>query len=280
MVDTDAAAVLAAVGAAGGVARGTEIVAQGHRHRTIAALVSAGLLLRVRRVWLALPGADPLALAAAREGVVVSCVTQARRLGLWVLDDGPPHVAADPHGASVTAPGAVVHWARPLLPRPRSMLFDTVENALALLVGCRAEEEARAAVESALNRGLVEREELLRMALSARMRRFVEEAEPWADSGLETIVRTRLRWLGLPIVSQAWILGHRVDFLIGERLVLQIDGGHHVGPQRDADNAHDALLMLHGYHVIGVGYRQVVEGWPQVQDRIMRAVAQGLHRAR
>lgn len=105
-------------------------------------------------------------------------------------------------------------------------------------------------------------------------------AEVWSDSGLETIVVPRLRWMRLSLRRQIWIAGHRVDLLIGERLVLQIDGGHHVGAQRDADNAHDAALMLLGYHVIRVGYRQVIHQWEQVQDVLMRAVAQGLHLAR
>ena len=67
--------------------------------------------------------------------------------------------------------------------------------------------------------------------------------------------------------------------LSGERLVLQIDGATHVGPQREEDIRHDAALMLLGFHVIRVGYRDVVDGWPAVQDLIMRAVAQGLHLA-
>lgn len=33
------------------------------------------------------------------------------------------------------------------------------------------------------------------------------------------------------------------------------------------------------YHVIRVGYRQVMDRWHVVQDMIMRSVAQGLHRA-
>ena len=80
-------------------------------------------------------------------------------------------------------------------------------------------------------------------------------------------------------MQQAWIAGRRVDLLIGERLVLQIDGAHHVGAQREADIEHDAQLMLLGFHVIRVGYQSVVHDWPRVQDQIMRAVAQGLHRA-
>ena len=40
-----------------------------------------------------------------------------------------------------------------------------------------------------------------------------------------------------------------------------------------------ASSMLLGYHVIRVTYAQVVERWHEVQDLLMRAVAQGLHRA-
>jgi very-short-patch-repair endonuclease len=101
----------------------------------------------------------------------------------------------------------------------------------------------------------------------------------FSDSGLETIFLTRLRWMRIRILFQTWIAGHRVDFLLGERLVVQIDGGHHVGAQRTSDIAHDAALTLLGYHVIRLGYEQIVSDWPAVQDLIMRAVAQGLHRA-
>jgi very-short-patch-repair endonuclease len=83
----------------------------------------------------------------------------------------------------------------------------------------------------------------------------------------------------LRILPQAWLLGRPVDFLIGERLVLQIDGGHHVGRQRTSDIEHDAKLMLAGFHVIRVGYDQVVNDWPSVQAMIMGAVARGLHLA-
>ncbi|MFK0239786.1 endonuclease domain-containing protein [Microbacterium sp. NPDC090281] len=89
-----------------------------------------------------------------------------------------------------------------------------------------------------------------------------------------------MAWLNLPITPQVWIIGHRVDFLIGERLVVQIDGGHHVGSQRTSDIAHDAELMLRGYHVIRIGYDQLMNQWASVQSRILVAIAQRLHLAR
>jgi very-short-patch-repair endonuclease len=218
---------------------------------------------------------------AAQHGVLLTCVTQARRLGIWVHDERPRlHLAASPGSRGGKPPEARVHWARPLVPRHPDALEDSIENVLSLVSTCEPYEQALATWESALNKGLVDRERLLRLRWGPRGRRLLAEALPFADAGLETYLRVRLRWLRLPLRFQTWIAGHRVDALIGERLVLQIDGGTHVGAQRDQDNRHDAELKLRGYHVIRLGYHQVMDEWPAVQDLVMRAVAQGLHRAR
>lgn len=268
------------VAAAGGVARVGALRARGFSRRTIESAVSAGMLLRPRNGWVALPGADPLLVAAARAGVVLTCVTQAQRLGLWVLRQDAVHVAAPPHRhiGEVRA-GTHVHWAKPVVPRHPEALVDVVENVLALAAACLPREEALATWESALRQGLVSRAELQRMALPSTARAVLAECSPYSDSGLETFVPKRLRFLRLPIRQQVWLAGHPVDFLLGDRLVLQIDGGHHVGAQRRSDIAHDARLMLLGYHVIRLDYAQIVTGWPAVHDLIVRAVAQGLHRA-
>jgi very-short-patch-repair endonuclease len=175
--------------------------------------------------------------------------------------------------------GAHVHRARPVVPRHPDRLEDEIENVLALVATCQPHEVALAILESALNKGLIEKRSFERLALPAAAKRLCAEADRFADSGLESFAVPRLRWMNLPLRRQVWIAGRPIDLLIGERLVLQIDGGHHVGAQREADIAHDAELMLLGYHVIRVGYAAMVEDWPAVQARIMRAVAQGLHLA-
>ncbi|RXZ50655.1 DUF559 domain-containing protein [Agromyces fucosus] len=261
---------------AGGVARATSLQAVGYSRHHLRTAVDQGIVIRVRRNWLALPDADRDLRAAATAGVVLSCITQARRLGLWVLAHPRLHVAAAPH-AAVPEHHGTVHWARPVLPRHPDSLVDPIENVLALVAACQPFEAALTVWESALRKGLVDLEGLSRLALRGRARDLLVAANPFADSGLESIVLPRLRWLGIRIVPQAWIEGHRVDFLLGDRLVLQIDGGHHIGEQRVADNAHDAALLLSGYRVIRVGYRQVVDDWPGVQHVIVRAVGQGLH---
>lgn len=272
----------------GGIARQTALLRRETTKRELADAVAGGTLLRIRRSWLALPDADPQLISAARAGVVLSCVTRAARLGLWVHGDTTrTHVAASPcsggvrveRDAKTRAPKATVHWFVPVVPRPPHTLEDGIENTLVAIALCQPYEEALATWESAFHSGKADREVLARLKLPGLARDLLDESTPYADSGLETIVPRRLRWLQLRIIHQVWLYGHRVDFLIGERLVLQIDGGHHVGAQRESDNRHDAELILRGYHVIRVGYRQIMDDWPGVQLLVMNAVAQGLHLA-
>lgn len=267
----------------GGVARTTSAADAGHSRHVVATAVREGAVVRVKRGWVALPSADVARVAAARAGVVLTCVTQAARRGLWVPgaeDAHGWHVAAPAHAGRVAVRAATVHWHAPVVPRHPDDLEDAVENVLVAAARCQPYEDALAIWESAIRLGVVSLEAMGRLALPPQARRLCREAQPFADSGLETYLPARLRWLRLPLLPQAWILGRPVDLLIGDRLVVQADGGHHVGAQRGADIAHDARLLLHGYHVIRVTYAQVVGDWLTVQDLISRAVAQGLHLAR
>lgn len=263
-----------------GIVRSQDAIAHGYSPHRIAQAISAGRLSRPRRGWITLPGADPVLVEAASHSAVVSCVTRAERLGLWLPRPARQlHLASRPN-AKARGPGPVVHWATPLLPRSPGQLEDQVENALALIATCLPHEEALVIWESALNRRLVQLPSLARLPLTGRARKILAECRPFADSGLESLVRSRLAWLGVRILEQVRILGHRVDLLFGDRLVIQIDGGTHVGPQREADNRHDALLMLHGYRVIRLSYAQIVHRWEEAHELIVGAIARGEHLAR
>lgn len=264
----------------GGVVRAERLRTLGVGRRALDAALQSGVLTRVRRGWVAIADADPVLVAAARAGVVVTCVSQAARLGLWV-HEAPTlfHVGAGPNSAGKKTESAHVHWSIPLLRRHPDALVDPIENVLAIVAVCEPYERALATWESALNQGLVTLTGLAEYPWRPEARQLLAAANPFADAGTETYLRNRLRWLRLPMIIQAWIAGHRVDTLIGERLVLQIDGKHHVGAQRSEDIRHDAELSLMGFHVIRISYQQLMFEWPTVQDLIMRAVAQGLHLA-
>ncbi|HEX5728938.1 MAG TPA: hypothetical protein VFX99_05850, partial [Microbacterium sp.] len=64
-----------------------------------------------------------------------------------------------------------------------------------------------AAWESALRQGLVTRESRRRMPLAPLARSLLEECSLSSDSGLETFIPLRLRFLRLPIRQQVWLAG-------------------------------------------------------------------------
>ncbi|MBN9612671.1 MAG: DUF559 domain-containing protein [Actinobacteria bacterium] len=262
-----------------GIARSSTLLDLGVRRSEIERALGSGTAVRPRRGWVALTNTDPELLGAAERGAVLSCITQARRLGLWVLAEPMRHVAARTRSSRVEPKECVIHWASPVMLRAPWTLEDSLENVLGYVAACQSYEAASAVWESALNKQLITRERLRSLPYRATARRLAFESTPYSDSGLETLVITRLRWLRIRVIPQAWLFGHRVDFLIGERLVLQVDGGDHTGHQRTSDNRHDSLLILNGYAVIRVGYEQVVNDWPAVQHDIMTAIAQGLHLA-
>lgn len=261
-----------------GVARTSTLIKQGLSRSMIAVEIDRGTLIRPRKGWVARPTADEALLYAARHGVLLTCITQAKRLGLWVQREREHHFAT--RAASARGrPGGVLHWRTPLIPRDPESLEDPLENVLNIVAHCQPFEEAVAIWDSALNKRLVEWQTLAKLPLTGLAKTVLLASNRFADSGLESYVRTRLAWLKLRVVAQAWVHGHRVDFLIGERLVLQVDGSQHTGIQRSNDNQHDAELVLRGYEVIRVTYTQVVFDWPAVQQRIMQAIAQGKHLA-
>lgn len=264
----------------GGVVRTERLRALGVSRRALERAVGSEHLVRISRGWVASRDADPVLVAAARSGVVVTCISQATRLELWVHEIPEKfHVGADPKSTGGKPKRAHVHWSKPLVPRHPDALTDPIENVLALVADCEPFEQALATWESALNQGVVTLAGLAEYPWKPSARELLEQAIPFADAGTETYLRNRLRWLNLRLLVQTWIAGHRVDVLIGDRLVLQIDGKHHVGAQRSEDIRHDAELRLMGYHVIRISYQQLMDEWPMVQDLIMRAVAQSLHLA-
>lgn len=251
-----------------------ELETRGFRRHAIRTALANGRLFRPQRGWVAVFDADPQLVFAVRRGVILSCITVARRRGLWQRhQETALHVAARSPSSHADVGSHHMHWGKPVRMREPHTIEDSVENALAYIASCQPFEEALAIWESALKKGVVTKERLACLPLGAQANRLLEAATLFADSGLESYVRHRLRALGLQIVAQAWVLGHRVDFLIAGWIVLQVDGSTHTGRQRDSDNRHDALLQLNNYLVIRVGYWQVMNEWPEVQHAVMNAVS-------
>ena len=148
---------------------------------------------------------------------------------------------------------------------------------------CRPREAALAIWESAIRKRLVDPRALGSVAWrSLAARSLAGAADVLSDSGLETIGVRRVRRMGLVVRQQVLLLGHRVDALVEDSLVLQFDGwAHHSSAaDRARDNRHDERLRAAGFHVIRIGYAEVVSGWAVIEREIQLAVAQGRHRRR
>ena len=78
---------------------------------------------------------------------------------------------------------------------------------------------------------------------------------------------------------QVRIADKRVDFLIGRRLVIEVDGAeYHIDPVRfEADRTRDAELTTIGYIVLRFSYNQVIYRWHEVESAILASVTRGDH---
>lgn len=197
--------------------------------------------------------------------------------------DARHHVSLDPNGRSPGRPeNTHLHWRRAIAPGPALGLMDSPETALHNIADCLPRESALVVWESAIRIEGLSVDALRRVRwTSIAARECAQTVNGLSDSGLETLVVVRLTPWGLRIRQQIVIAGHRVDVLLGERLVVQIDGfAHHsAAAQRGRDVAHDAELRLRGFTVLRFTYAQVVHDWPAVERTIARALATGAHRA-
>ncbi len=270
------------VGMRAGVVHTSDARAAGFGKADAADAVARGLLRRVRRSWLVTPGADARIVAAVAVGGRATCVTEAARLGVWTPGADGVHVAVPATSSRLDASGLRLHWGAGPAPVERSAAVDPLINVLFHVARCVPRADAACVWESALNRGMITAPALQGIEWgSTRARELASCASALSDSGLETICADGLRRLGLRFGQQVWVGGHRVDFLIGDRLVVQLDGfAHHQAAARRRDLRHDAALVLQGYTVLRFDYYQVLFAWEEVRDAIVGAVARGLHRAK
>lgn len=277
------------VEAGGGIVHRQVVLDAGTRPAALRAAIAAGEVRRVRRYWVATPTAPPSLVRAAEVSARLACVSAAQHRGWWM----PPgstlrshlhvraHAQRPRHGADSGDP--VIHWDAPMVPTHPHGLVESVPDALAHISGCLAHEDALVVWESAV------RIERLPLAVLRRYRwrtpaarRLAGDVMGLSDSGIETMFTSRVRGIGVAVRPQVLVLGHRVDGLIGDRLIVQLDGYafHSSAADRGRDLRHDRELIAHGYTVLRFTYAEVVHHWPRVEAAIVRAIAQGLHLAR
>ena len=263
----------------------------GFSRSSVRAAIQDGLILRVRNGWFAVPDAHPDVIAAVRVGGTATATTVAKLHRLWVVDDDRLHVRVRHSTGRLSSPAdravpldreahrVCVHYStRGGLDRGR----DPVTHALAEMFACSDEVAVLAAIDSGLEGGALQSQHLdeIRQAMPRTRRALVDMVDPECQSGLETKVRLLLRSKRIRFRAQAFIEAvGRVDFLVGDRLVIEVDGrDFHTGLEFETDRRRDLELVLRGYVVLRLSYRQVMHDWERTRAAILELVARGEHR--
>jgi very-short-patch-repair endonuclease len=284
---------LGAIEARGGLAATHELAADGITRAHLAGLVRTRRVIRVRQGWYARPGLHPWLVRAARVGGLLTCRSALDLAGTWVVDDGRLHVVVErndcqlrspdnPHRRLRSTDAVTAHWhpRRPaqLASRGLSRLLVDPLTALADLAGCTSPELLAATADSLLHQWPERVAELhqLASALPLPARTALLRADGVCESGIETLFWLRMRHLTprrqVPIPGVG-----RIDFLFGERLVVEVDGAaFHAGTDEfEADRERDAILSARGYRVLRFSYIQVMERWPEVHAAVWAAILRG-----
>ncbi|MDZ5143540.1 DUF559 domain-containing protein [Microbacterium testaceum] len=272
------------VTARGGIVHRQQILDAGIPASRLRATITRGEVDRVRRYWVTTKNAPAALVSAAQASGRLACVSAASVRGWWIPEgvDSSLHVAVKPDSHAPPA-DVVTHWSAPLVPLPAHHLIESVPDCLEHVASCLPFEQALIVWESALRHERLHPDAVAKMSWrTPASRRLASIATGRSDSGLETIFVVRLSPWGVSVRQQVLIAGHRVDALLGDRLVVQLDGfAYHSTPQdRQRDLAHDRELIARGYTVLRFSYRDVVTDWASVERTLSTVIAQGLHLAR
>lgn len=267
-----------------GVVSRTQLLETGLGGHDIQTLTETGRLTRLRPGWFASDPADAEVVRAVRAGGVLSCVSALRRHGLWVPPDPLVHLrCSEHHTGRPLSPGLKECQPRPQCRRRMVRSVDPFLLALRTAVSCVPDDVLVVLLDSALRQGRLERGDLpgLWPTGSDRALPLINRVDPSAESGTETLVRLRLRRRGIRVRTQFQIgaVG-RVDLLIGDRLVIEVDSrAHHTGVEAyRRDRRRDRRLVGLGYVVIRLAYEDVLFDWDEAEEDILAVIRSRRHR--
>ena len=277
------------------VATRAELRSLGVTPHELTAATRSGELVRVRRGWYAHPWADDAVIRAVRVGGRLACVSALRAHGVWAVDDERLHVHVpesasrlrSQHDKSVAladrlADGVVLHRSHYPHAAGGTRLRCSVVEALAQYLREHCDAWGVAALDSALHKRAISEQQLseLHRVLPRRCRRLMAQADARSESGTESIVRVGLVRAGIRPRLQVWVLKDvRVDLLIGDRLIIEVDSREfHDDPEAfERDRRRDLLLKALGFEVLRLSYAQVMGDWPTILTAIQTLMQRGQH---
>lgn len=268
-----------------GVVTATRLAGLGVSSRALERLVAEGRLEKLRRNWYAAPDAHSWVTTAVRAGGVLTGPAALKLRGAWLPPNLGLHVRASRHDLVRTGDGIESFVLPRRLRYPARQAVDPVAHALAATILTSSTEHAVVLADSALQHGLLALDDLERLCedIGGAALELPELVDPGTQSGLETMLRLWLRANGIAFTSQARIDGVGiVDFLVGDRLIIEIDGReHHEGWEAQRrDRERDRVSVRKGYLVLRFTYWEIVDDLEGCGADILAIVRARRHLAR
>ena len=263
----------------GHVATTRELAAQGIGAFQIRAQLANSRIVRLHRGVYACPHAPPATSIAASIGGAVTCVSVLREAGVWAGDSTLLHIQIPRHAATPRRDDVHAHWVRPRFCMESRWRAGRMQ-ALWSAIHCLDDEDAIAAMESALHSEFLSPAEVRRIGMLAprRLQPAAQHLVSNSGSGNETIVRRRIEGAGYRVEAQARVpgMGH-CDLLIEGCLALEVDGRQWHGEDRYAiDHERDLRAEGLGRHVLRISTSQIHLTWPTTLAVIERGVNEAI----
>lgn len=246
-----------------------------------AQLRSAGLtrsgLQQVRRGWYACRSADPQVVRAVSAGGVLGCASALRFHRVWVLDSAL-HIRYSERGRRSRGSRSCKPYR---LDPPIAGAVDQVGVAVASAANCLDAEGLVIVLDSMLNKHMIEMADARDIVAASPLAHLhlADKCDARSESGTETIIRLRLRGLKIALRTQVEIPGvGRVDFLVGDRLIIEADSVEHHLPKYQSDRRRDRVATGLGFLVIRLTYEDVVYRWDVVVKDILAVIRRRDHR--
>jgi very-short-patch-repair endonuclease len=205
---------------------------------------------------------------------------------VWAGIDASVHLTLPPHGrrdqAHVThdLAGARIrfHWSPLLFPAAMtSSWLVSPMDAIWQAIHCLDEENAIACLESAVHEGFLTQNEvrIITDLAPARLQEAIAEMEFTAGSGVETLIRRKLRRAGYSVEAQVRVAGvGDEDLVVEDCVALESDGKKWHGPDRfHQDRRRDLKTEGLGRRTLRVTYALVMFEWDSTLATIDRVVA-------
>ncbi|MBG6055959.1 very-short-patch-repair endonuclease [Salinibacterium sp. CAN_S4] len=296
----DVAAVIALLG---GAATRQQLLAKDLSGYDLTRAVRLGEVFRVRQGRYILKSTTPDVSTAVRVGGMLAGPSAARSYGIWSGTDQRLHISVGDHASRLRTniqPSMAPHGSlssdrarRPIV--LHWLIGGAVDElgaecwrvslgaCLTQMVEWSTEETALACLDTALQRRLIGREDMVSLfdGQPLRSRLTAARARFGADSGAESLVARRLRAVGILVDQQVSIRGvGRVDMRVrNSRVIVEVDGRtYHEDPIAfENDRRRDAELVARGYVVVRLSYIRVLGDWDWCQKMVLAAIAHHGH---